>query len=631
MRPEWISQEYVVVHSSWSPARAQEYLKRRRGRFAVVLDRDAPTHDQPTALRYFVLQREDAIARLGGVHDSVRAALDLGAKVAPASVVSATGSGPPRPAAPQVVLGARGLAGVFAGQPRALRGGETRGPQAPGAGAATAPAPLVRYLGAQLPPTMKVGAEATLLVRLDGVAKAGPSNAMNLPAGTRLDVVVAPLEGLSIVGATDGSFTVAQPQPDLPLRFKVKAEKAGESGVRVYAFHGPTSVAALHVSAQIVEGTSSEAHSSVAATARVSIVPRSPPDLSLLIFEEGDALMFRLNTEGEVSDGNQFHYKKFGPTRLLSRPREYFRTFFRDIERLPLDTGPQVEAARQRLKNKGATLFEAALPADLRAILWQQRERIRTVQITSDEPWVPWEVCRLTGKGEDGRVVDGPFLAEAFEVTRWLYGAAPPAQLTLRKLALVVPGDSGLTNAQAEADFVRGLGQEGRQVIPLKADFLEITDAMAHGSYDVWHFTGHGRADVAANADQDVIELSGGQFLRPEDVSGEVENVLASRPIVFLNACQTSQGGLSLSSIGGWAQRFICPETSGSSASAFIGSYWSVGDDAALTFARMFYTRLIAGDTIGRAARAARAAVRDTGDPTWLAYTVYADPNARLA
>ena len=53
-------------------------------------------------------------------------------------------------------------------------------------------------------------------------------------------------------------------------------------------------------------------------------------------------------------------------------------------------------------------------------------------------------------------------------------------------------------------------------------------------------------------------------------------------------------------------------------------------DRPAFDFARVFYGHLLAGVPIGRAAREARLAARASGDPTWLAYTVFADPLATV-
>jgi hypothetical protein len=57
-----------------------------------------------------------------------------------------------------------------------------------------------------------------------------------------------------------------------------------------------------------------------------------------------------------------------------------------------------------------------------------------------------------------------------------------------------------------------------------------------------------------------------------------------------------------------------------------------VVDSSASTYAQEFYRAALAGDPLGAAAKKARDAIRDEpGDPTWLAYTLYGDPAARVA
>ena len=67
---------------------------------------------------------------------------------------------------------------------------------------------------------------------------------------------------------------------------------------------------------------------------------------------------------------------------------------------------------------------------------------------------------------------------------------------------------------------------------------------------------------------------------------------------------------------------------------AVIAPLWSVEDALARDFARVFYDQLRSqpGGTVGQAVRQARRHVRDAApdNPTWLAYTLYAHPNARV-
>jgi CHAT domain-containing protein len=122
-----------------------------------------------------------------------------------------------------------------------------------------------------------------------------------------------------------------------------------------------------------------------------------------------------------------------------------------------------------------------------------------------------------------------------------------------------------------------------------------------------------------------VIRLKNKEALTPVNLSGRQKNLGRAHPIVFLNACQTAAGGLALTDIGGWAKGFLSAGAAG-----FVGTYWSVYDDAAFSFAQSFYGGLLSGLEIGEAGRQARLATKGRGGPTWLAYTIFAHPLARM-
>src|SRR5262249_22983769 len=152
----------------------------------------------------------------------------------------------------------------------------------------------------------------------------------------------------------------------------------------------------------------------------------------------------------------------------------------------------------------------------------------------------------------------------------------------------------------------------------------QVLAALASGAYDGWHFSGHGAAR-SQDPNKSSIYLENQVTLTPEDLSGAAANLSHSHPLVFLNACQVGQAGMSLTDIGGWAKKFL-----ESGAAGFIGTYWSVTDEPAFKFAKALYGRLITGTPIGQATKEARAEIKADGDPTWLAYTVFADPWAAV-
>ena len=61
----------------------------------------------------------------------------------------------------------------------------------------------------------------------------------------------------------------------------------------------------------------------------------------------------------------------------------------------------------------------------------------------------------------------------------------------------------------------------------------------------------------------------------------------------------------------------------------FLGTYWPVGDAAAMTFSCVFYDNIINQQPIGKAVHLARQEVLSKGDIDWADYMLYGD--ARFA
>jgi hypothetical protein len=495
----------------------------------------------------------------------------------------------------------------------------------PAATPASPAEPAARALAASAPGEAVLDDIVPLQVRLTA---AGDSPAGSLPVvaanGSTIDLLVKPLHGLEVAGSDLASIVVAGPEESLPVLFKLRATALGEAAAQLFAFQDNQPLGALTVALNVVDAT---ARPRVDRTTTLPLPDEAPPapDLTLLVLER------TVNGETEITlrlsaldPALGLNLKPFGPVRLRMSPQAYFQEFFRDIERMPLESESDARKADRRMQRKGAQLFQALFPPDLQSLLWSLRERIGAMQIQSDEPWIPWELCRLVGE-EEGRIAEGPFLCEAFAVTRWMPGISQKPQLTLNQIGLIAPGDSGLAYAADEVEFLTALASDTRTVTPIGANYLDVTDALTAGVYSVLHFTGHG-VFRAPDPNQSGMELEEGDQLVPEDVSGIVRNLGNASPLVFLNACQLGRSDFSLTDIGGWAAQFLRAD-----AAAFIGAYWSVYDDSALAFARTLYNRLLAGEAIAEAAHAARLAARDDGDPSWLAYTVFAHPAARVA
>lgn len=485
-------------------------------------------------------------------------------------------------------------------------------------------APVSRSVQADFPEQVLLGQTASLLVNLTLDNSSRSAVPVATPIGAEVTVIVRPQRGFTLEGSEEGKLMVTNEEETLPIRFVLRATGLGPGRIRVSCFQGAQPLGETMLASTVVAAEQQVDQYRNTSLQKLAPFAMSQPDLTLLVLEHdyqgNPAITLRLSA---LDPTLELNLKPFGPILLRAAPLQYFHDFFKDIEGLPLKTAEDQTVAETKMALKGSRLFQDLLPDDLRVLLWSLRNRIQTVQILSEEPWIPWELLKLQGQEHD-RVVEGPFLCEAFAMTRWFPGIGRRPELHLEKMAVVVPSDSGLPTNSLERNYLLSLANSSRQVVKVPATFLAVVNALSQGKYDGWHFTGHGKFEVA-DPNRSPIFLERNQQLCAAEICGQVSNCGLTHPLVFLNACQTGRESLSLTGIGGWARSFI-----DAGAAGFVGSLWSVYDDAAYQFAQAFYTHLLNGKTIGQAVKEARAVIRPLKDPTWLAYTVFADPFATV-
>ncbi len=353
-----------------------------------------------------------------------------------------------------------------------------------------------------------------------------------------------------------------------------------------------------------------------------------PPDLDLrvhLVRRDGrDVLRYVLHSPNNAVD---HHHQPVGDVALTSSPEEYRAHLMRRIERLPPD------AVADKLRAIGERLYRELLPAQLRAAYRQFRAVVRSFHVTSDEPWIPWELVRPY---EDGPApVDDDFWAARFDFARWLAGDVGPAtRIHVHCLVCVEasrpPGLEALPAAAAERRYMTAMATDCGidDASPSYADASATARLLLDPKVDLWHVAAHGDIDES-HPDESALILADGSVLSPEDLFGARQSAIGSgRPMVFLNACRVAQQGWSLVQLGGWVDAWVRRCRSG----AFIGPLWSVSDAPAEMFASVVYDRLREGHSLGASVRAARVAVRSLwpDNPTWLAYALYAHPNLRV-
>lgn len=312
--------------------------------------------------------------------------------------------------------------------------------------------------------------------------------------------------------------------------------------------------------------------------------------------------------------------------RLIPRLNHFASRGFRQV-----DSDESLQAQRE-IENIGIDLYNLLFPAPLQEEYWtllrHKRERFGTNEpapslvISSDEPWIPWELVRPTR----GQHQDSDFLAAEFAIMRHLPGTDPPANLTISKGHIVLPG-LDLTMAEKEKEILADLAQDRFMLLPPISTRSDFLDLCLRGSSQLIHVATHARFqtdDISLSP----IQLEDGEIVVQDLNQLRGASLMAERPFVFLNACHSSRLGIDLIGPEGWAKRFM----KDFGVTAFVGSQWEISDRLALEFSRTIYEQLGNGVSLGQALFLARQRIRaiQPANPTWLAYACYGNPELRI-
>ncbi len=440
------------------------------------------------------------------------------------------------------------------------------------------------------------------------------------------------------------TITVHHDRDSDPAVFLLKAAELGKKRITIDFEHKGRPVGSVWFVAEVVETATSSAGVTIARSAdgvpefaRFERNPPPPADVQLRVVKKSgeNTLAFWLNS---AHPDLPYSWDSVGEVELTSQdPMTFLAGLLEPLDdmvtRLSGDlSDDERTSAAEELNVLAEGLFEQLLPEPFRIEYFtriqplQQAGKIKSMLITSDEPWIPWELLKpyYYSVSEGKEYVAENFWALDFQLARWLAGRGPAARVAVKDAALVLP-DVGLPAvAQEQAYFDTLAAQRMIRLSGPSKTLDEVKKLFLNGGYQLMHVATHGKFDTE-DADASVLELSD-ENLRPADlVASRLRGIRKSMPLVFLNACDGGRSDFSLTGLGGWAEKLFRE----ANASAFVGALWEVHDELAVEFTKHFYNRLAAGDALGEAMRSARVHVRsiDNTNPTWLAYTLYGDPN----
>ncbi len=496
---------------------------------------------------------------------------------------------------------------------------------------------------AELPQNPPVGVSTTLRVRVSRtalVAADGTASARTVLAvrpDTPVDVQVIPSKNVALEGPDLDRLLLPPGGGWSELQFALHAVAAGPVRLKVLARQGRELLGSVTLEADAVDPNDVTGGAQALTRAQVEVASASSPVLADVAWLE----IAQVEADGDT----RFRYELrlpgngdriTGTSPPIRNADAFVTNLFREVHQLWFDNSDKPAKYLADLQDLGSSLFEQLFPQDLQSVLWKNRDNLDNLFLIADEPFIPWELVHL--KPPVGPRQRAPRFLGQLGLVRWQFTpfpARPELQARAGKVFAVCPEyedpSLDLVEVQAEAQFlattfgataVNATEQKVRQLLRRR------------GGFDLLHFSGHGLADQGNIAEAKIVlagRTVGGtlvsDYLSSTTVAenAKLGNRSGAGPLVVLNACQVGRSGEQLSSLGGFARAFL-----EAGASAFVSCLWSVNQTPARIFVETFYRELLDEKTVADAALAAREAARASGDATWLAYVIYARPDAVL-
>ncbi len=514
--------------------------------------------------------------------------------------------------------------------------------------------PALRRLTA--PQSVRVGERFTVSVSLEAKASDRPSDTASKGRQAkhpRIDVMLTTSSELRILDSSHlkSVDAVSSGQPT-EVSFQLLALSSTEDAhIQATVASKGRFLGGLQQTIRVTTARNEGADSRLAEPPRPSPVPSyKSPDLTVIITQTRHeritiALSPHLGPPGLLSRASLSSGKRLETLSWLKKKYRKFselgsqRHFHLVQDQSQSDREKPSETARTlaMMKGFGRALYDQHAPQAFKRAFWRLREiqesDFKSILIVVDDPILPWELM-VPSQSAVGSPKELDFLGADFRVGRWhssetaQASARPQQELVLDEVVVVAPKYAGSSYLPNQASEVKSMARRFN-VRQVPAEFGALSDVLRSNRNRLFHFPGHG-TDNGEGLLLDQDETFDPMILRglskPRNPTRRHWTL-----VVFLNSCGVGQSRRLARTVEGWGPTFL-----ESGASALIGGLWSIGDRGAAEFAEAFYDLLAKTLKQGNRAKIAELLRRcrrlfyETGDPTFLAYVFYGDPELSL-
>lgn len=268
------------------------------------------------------------------------------------------------------------------------------------------------------------------------------------------------------------------------------------------------------------------------------------------------------------------------------------------------------------------TLFELMVPNEFKDAVSDLRGLMLAVDTRAAA--YPWELMRETGiSGE-------PPLAVRIGLVRQLASPHGRGRMpVVRNNRVFILGDTGsglaplpgaIEEAREIARIFKNAGYEVKDLYQASAQL--VFESLFDGHYRSIHLAGHGIVSEEDTGYTGMV-LGPGTYL----TAAQIRKLRRVPEFVFINCCHLGSMGPDTRPRWGKLASNLATEFIEMGCRAVIAAGWAVDDQAASTFARIFYNAMLKGERFGEAVRLARAETfnRQPSVNTWGAFQAYGD------
>ena len=456
-----------------------------------------------------------------------------------------------------------------------------------------------KYPDIYFPSRIKLGQRCPLVVRLlaekleEVMEKVGLT--FGYPEG------VEEIEITVTIDARDFEIEKSEQKMRVPLRknsdpivFYLTPNSVGNKTIRLKFYQNENYNGEVLVYTTVIDSeVDDETHTRAKIKGEVGVYVRKEysEDLRIEVEKKDNYLEYKV-----TSRKLNLYRKKYRCPEQLRDPKSFMDRIEKELSEISASSYEyeiKLKTALSKIEAIGMDLYKRLFPEELKRILWENRNEIKSIFIVSDEEWIPWEIIKPFESTESGTTKED-FWCVKYVIGKWLSNHFPEASIRVKFGSVIAYDKEGkLKRVNDEKDSIENLiKNRGIELIPTEPRYTDILNLLSDKEINLFHFACEAVYDKSSS-DDSYLSLADGT-LKARDVG--VCNLRKGKPIVFVNACESSITGYAVTGIGGFSKSFL-----DIGSSAFIGTMWKVPDGYALKFAEFFYKNLLENLSIGEA------------------------------